>query len=416
MIDMRVNCSMDSGTLTFNFEFQDGEPIERTSSMENLSCYVKGPRDWKLTEIHPDHLALSALLIVRPWFNKTLDLPFPVSQKFADTCKSMKIIVSPIDSELIPYDSNNGQYIALAYSGGADSTAALSVLPPTTMPIFLDRPSLGTSLYSKDAALHSIGKLAQLGYDCHVVECNLESIRDPIGFPTDLANGVPAILLAKKLRVFGIAYGTVLESLYGLGRTQFREYAETSHYKNWWNLFEQSGLPISFPTGGISEVGTEIICSKSAIGVLAQSCIRGTTSKPCNFCWKCFRKQTVRSALNLANFDLNQTLQILESKEVRTKLQKLPISHENVLIYAFARLDLKQYPQGFVQRFDHSEKLDYLRHWYPKSSAYIHERIREVTVSKIVSYLGMQSEEMMHLLEGWNNEERISRLNPLIFD
>ena len=71
-------------------------------------------------------------------------------------------------------------------------------------------PDKGGSLYSKDAALHSVAKLSQLGYDCHIVECDLESIREPIGFPTDLSNGVPTILLASKLNIFGIAYGTVL--------------------------------------------------------------------------------------------------------------------------------------------------------------------------------------------------------------
>ena len=407
---------MNRGTLTFDFEFEEQEPVERKSTMDKLTCYVKGPEDWELSDIHPDHLALSALLIVRPWFNKCLHLPFPVSERFAEACKALRIDVSPISPDLAHYDSSTGNYIALAFSGGADSTAALSVLPPTTIPIFLDRPTSIASLYSKDAAIHSIEKLMQLGYDCRMIECDLESIRSPIGFPTDLANGVPAILLAKKLNVFGVAYGTVLESLYGLGRKRYKEYSETSHYKSWWNLFEQAGLPISYPTGGVSEVGTELICSKSGIGSLAQSCIRGTTSKPCNFCWKCFRKQTVRAALNIIDFDPEKSIAILESKEVRTKLQKLPISHENVLIYSFARLELNHYPRGFIQRFDHSDSLDYLAHWYPKSFEYIDERIREYTVSKITSFLGKQNETMVNLLENWNNEDRINRLNPLLFD
>ena len=413
---MHVNVSIHEGVLVFDFKTEDDEPVQSKSQMAKRSCYLRGPSDWDLSEIHPDHLALSALLIVRPWFNKSLKLSFGVSQRFADACQEIKITVTPVDSQIVPYDSDSAEYIGLAFSGGADSTAALSVLPPSTIPFFLDRPDSGGSLYSKQAALRSVNKLSQLGYDCQIVECDLESIREPLGFPTDLSNGVPAILLAKRMKLFGIAYGTVLESLYGLGRMQYKEYSETSHYKSWWNVFLQSGLPLSYPTGGISEVGTELICSKSSIGNLAQSCIRGTAMEPCNFCWKCFRKQTVRVALRVVDEDMQKTHNLLKSKEVRTKLRQLPISHENVLIFSFARLDLDQYPKGFIQRFDNQNTLTYLAHWYSKSRVYIHERIRKHTEKRIISFIGVNSSEMEGQLESWSNQERINRLNPLEFD
>ena len=413
---MHVNVSMHNGTLRFGFETEEDEPTQRKSSMANMSCYVKGPETWKISEIHPDHMALSALLMVRPWFNRSLKMSFGVSQKFADACQKMKISVSPVDPEVIPYDSESAKYVGLAFSGGADSTAALSVLPPTTIPIFLDRPDKGSSLYSKDAALHSVAKLSQLGYDCHIVECDLESIREPIGFPTDLSNGVPTILLASKLNIFGIAYGTVLESLYCLGRLRYKEYTETSHYKNWWNVFSESGLPISFPTGGISEVGTEIICSKSSIGALAQSCIRGSIDQPCHFCWKCFRKTMLRIALDIEPPNAELVTRLLESGEVRTKLSQLPISHENVLIFAFSRLDLDLYPKGFVQRFDHEDSLTYLSHWYSKSRGLIDIRIRKFVERKIVSYIGANGPQEELRIQSWDNSQRINRLESLSLD
>ena len=115
--------------------------------------------------------------------------------------------------------------MALAFSGGADSTAALSVLPSTTIPIFLNRPdSEKKTLYDKRAALASCEQLRKMGYRCLTVLCDLESLRKPIGFPTDLSNGVPAILMANWLNIFGIAYGTVFESLYGLGRLKYKDY------------------------------------------------------------------------------------------------------------------------------------------------------------------------------------------------
>ena len=413
---MHVNVSMHKGIFTLEFQPEDDEPIQRKAEMANMSCYLRGPEDWEISDIHPDHVALSVLLIVRPWFNKSLHLSFGVSQRFADACQKMNITITPVDLQIIPYDSDLAEYLGLAYSGGADSTAALSVLPPSTIPFFLDRPDSGGSLYSKEAALHSVKKLSQIGYDCQIVECDLELIRKPLGFPTDLSNGIPAILFAKKMKLFGIAYGTVLESLYGLGRIQYKEYSETSHYKNWWDIFAQAGLPLSYPTGGISEVGTELICSKSSIGNLSQSCIRGTAMEPCHFCWKCFRKQTVRGALNIIEHNMEKTHHLLKSKEVRSKLLQLPISHENVLLFSFARLDLTHYPKGFIQRFDNENSLAYLAHWYSKSRIYIHERIREYTEARIRSYIGVNSSEMENQLEDWNNQDRINRLNPLELD
>ena len=412
---MNANVSMIEGRLNFELIHDSDEPRTQKAEMITNTFYVQGPQNWNLSEIHSDHLALSSLLVVRPWFNKSLRFSFAVSQRFADACAKMNIEIGPVDENLEPYDSQKGQFIALAYSGGADSTAALSVLPSSTIPIFLDRPDSISSLYSKDAALYACNKLSQLGYNCMTMSCNLETLRKPIGFPTDLANGVPAILMAKRLNLYGIAYGTVLESLYGLGRLKYKNYSETTHYSNWWNVFKAAGLPLSYPTGGISEVGTEIICSKSGIGLLAQSCIRGTAKTPCNFCWKCFRKQTLKSALGIEIHDIEQMRELMKSNEVRGKLSQLPISHENVLLYSFSKLDLTPYPKGFIQRFDVQEDLSYLEHWYAPSREFIDKRIRKETEKKIISLIGKSNSHDENNIQSWNNLPRINRLDPIEF-
>jgi len=414
LVDMHIKITMNDGLLLFEFTLEEDEPKAGKSAMVSSSFYVQGPHDWSLDEIHPDHLALSSLLVVRPWFNKTLSFSFPVSHRFSEACKAMNINVQPVDKNIDPYDTMQGKYIALAFSGGADSTAALSVLPPSTIPIFLDRPITPGSLYSKEAALFSCNKLIQLGYDCQIIPCDLEEIRKPIGFPTDLANGVPAILLAGRLKIFGIAYGTVLESLYGIGRIIFKDYVTTNHYASWWDVFSSAGLPLSFPTGGISEVGTELICSKSGIGNLAQSCIRGRPKEPCNFCWKCFRKKTLRAAIGTDELNISTTLELLKSNEVCKKLEQLPISHENVLIYAFSKLDLTNYPNGFIQRFNHSDDLSYLEHWYAPSVDLIDDRIKVETENRIISFIGKNTVADEKNLESWDNTARINRLEPLV--
>ena len=102
----------------------------------------------------------------------------------------------------------------LAYSGGADSCAALAVMPGNTVPIFMHRPMSKDSIYDSEAPLRSCEELKEVGYDVKVIECDLEYLRKPIGFPSDLANAVPAVLLSQSLGLDSIAFGTVLESAY----------------------------------------------------------------------------------------------------------------------------------------------------------------------------------------------------------
>ena len=50
-----------------------------------------------------------------------------------------------------------------------------------------------------------------------IIESDLEYVRDPVGFPVDVANSVPAILMADYLKLDSIAFGTIMEASYGVG-------------------------------------------------------------------------------------------------------------------------------------------------------------------------------------------------------
>ena len=413
MMNVIITCNLENQRMTFTFQFEEGEPKSTSSKMIGTQFYVDVPKEVTIDDIHPDHIALCSFLVVRPWVARTITFPRPISKPFAAAFEDFRLQVGPIDSEVSPYESRQGKYIGLAFSGGADSTAALSVLPRTTIPVFLNRPSVQNSLYDKEAAIESCKNLKKIGYQCLMVSCDLEMIRQPIGFPTDLANGVPAILLAQHLNLFGISYGTVFESLYGIGRMKYRDYEETSHKRMWWDLFQAAGLPLTFPVAGISEVGTELICSKAHIGILAQSCIRGTAKVPCYKCWKCFRKSTLKISLGLESENKELLEQLIDHKEVRSKLSKLPISHEDVLLYSFSRLDMSNYPKEFKVRFAHNFDLSFLEKWYTPASKYIDERIRKEVIINIKKFLkSMDSSDERHV-KNWNNEARIENLQPL---
>ena len=54
----------------------------------------------------------------------------------------------------------------------------------------------------------------------------------------DRANGVPIILLAKDLDIDSIGYVTVLESTYGIGHEEFRDYPNKPHHKFYGDIFK----------------------------------------------------------------------------------------------------------------------------------------------------------------------------------
>ena len=121
-----------------------------------------------------------------------------MGERFADfhNSRSSRYIVGPIDEGLDPWKPGKNSRPGLAFSGGVDSTAALALMPATTAPIFMDRPIRSKSLYDKDAVRHSCLEVERLGYDMHVIQCDLEYVRNPGGLPVDVANSVPAVLMA----------------------------------------------------------------------------------------------------------------------------------------------------------------------------------------------------------------------------
>ena len=285
----------------------------------------------KFPEVHPDRLALVALLNALPFVGETLHIGWEVSARFLEATKIIsRINVNTMEGNIDPIARPSSGRHALSFSGGADSTAALAVMPHSTEPVFMLRSeSKSRTLYDSQAAIESCRQLSKLGYRVHIIESDFEYLRQPIGFPTDLSVATPAILIAESRGFESIAFGTILESSFGTSGKSFRNYSDSSHYRLWSRMFESVGLGYSLPVAGISEVGSSIICRNHPIGRVHQSCIRGKWEEPCNKCWKCFRKNTLMSALNDEEITHSCVEMIRKSKEVKLRLTKdKPIKHE----------------------------------------------------------------------------------------
>ena len=269
---------------SFGLDKSDEERINGLRfGMNKTEVFVDLGPDFCASSTHPDLLALSALLIVNPFVGDSLTIDAPVSKEFIEGAQSViskyKINSSSKD-EIEPRTLQDNGVPALAFSGGADSVAALSVMPANTIPIFLNRISKSRTMYNPDAPLTICNKLKETGYRVMVVDSDLEHIREPVGFPTDLANSVPSILLVDKLGVNSVSFGTIMESGFGIGHQSFIEYSKGDHWRFFSSIFQSAGVHLSFPVIGVSEIGTAIIGSKSPVGFFSQSCIRGLWETP----------------------------------------------------------------------------------------------------------------------------------------
>ena len=97
--------------------------------------------NYKTEEVHPDLICLTAILLCNPFVGEELNIKFPMSKKFLKSVQSVitryRLVASAPHIDEIK-DRTEG-VPGLAFSGGADSSAALALLPGECVPIFLWR-------------------------------------------------------------------------------------------------------------------------------------------------------------------------------------------------------------------------------------------------------------------------------------
>ena len=408
---MRISIEQDGNDIIFRLRPEEDDLRHLESSKIGLSATEAriNLHGLNIDEIHPDLIGLSTILMCHQFVGSELHLPVEVSEKFLESANgilSKYNICSLADPGVEPFKPPARSRPGLAYSGGADSTAALSVMPGNTVPVFMNRPMREGSVYDSDAPIKNCELLGQIGYDVKVVDCDLEYLRNPVGFPSDLAHAIPLILLAESLGIGSIAFGTILESAYGIGHEHYIDYPNGSHMRFYGTLLSAAGLEISLPVGGVSEVGTAIIVESSPLGEFAQSCIRGKKGSPCMRCWKCFRKELLSLAL-FPNGKIDPKRMMRNSSEVQIRLSAYPISHENVITYSIQRVDIGEYPflRLLRNRLDTNLDLSLLNSWYSPSQVLIPESYRMTVVEKISKFMPPMSKIQEEILESWNMDK-----------
>jgi hypothetical protein len=382
--------------------------------MGQRECVFHLPPDFKIDDVHPDALALSIALIILP-FSNSITLPFGVSRPFAEEfIRRTRVDIGPVDDRLQPRKSKDLSVPGSTYSGGVDSTAAVAILPRTTALFFVDRIVKAGSMYAIEAAHHACDQMKKLGRSVYMVKTDMEYVRDPVGFPVDIACAVPAILLSDYVGIDSIAFGTIMEAAYRTGHQKFEDYPHRSHYQKWSPIFKAIDLPLNYVVAGLSEVATLKLVLQTPYREFAQSCVRGKVGAPCLNCWKCFRKILLHSALmgrRLPNSELDRFFRI---KEARRMMLNTPIKHENVLTYITSKFEgdhvlmnaLKRKVRGDIIRTSWMEK------WFVPAEVLIHPKYRNYVIDKLATYLEFMTEDEINQVRHWEiptTEEYLNR-------
>ncbi len=417
---MKCHHEFTPGRLEFVFERDEDDELlieSRRYSMTDTKIFFDLPRE--ILTIHPDILGLATILLSNPFVGKFLKLPLPVSRAFFEMASgviSRYKIVEEVDENLAPLNYREFGLPGLSFSGGADSSAALAIMPARTVPIFLNRPMEPDSHYDSHAPLEICNMLAKSGYEVQIVNSNLEYIRNPVGFPTDLANAIPALLLSEHLELDCIAFGTVLESGYGIGHEHFTDYGRGSHWAFFGTMFRAVGVHLCLPTLGISEVGTTIIGNTSPIASIGQSCIRGSWKRPCNKCWKCFRKELLAFSLNQEFSDTPHFWRMLKINEIQIRLSAFPISHENVVTYSLQRIDLDEFPslKPIAAKLNMTLNLSFLEKWFPESIEFVPDKYRNFIRSKILEFIEPTTFGEEGRIKSWNMDPHLASTRAIM--
>ncbi|GAB2920079.1 hypothetical protein GCM10027280_03950 [Micromonospora polyrhachis] len=313
---------------------QDGRAIELLTDR----CRIELPEP--AGGVHPDLRALAAWLILQPWAGRRVSFDQPVSSYFAEAIQAgWGVVAGPVDPGLAPRAA--GPVAGLSYSGGYDSLAVSLMLPPETPHLFFRRvphprvPNRATHV-KFDVAQRLVEEAGGRGRRVAVVRSDLEYLTLPFPMlPTWPAFAIGLTLLADRLDLGAIAFGTVLESRFLHNGRRFSRDGVSA----WAQPFAAAGLPMLRPAAGMTEVLTLGLAAGSDLGDLARSCLLGTNQSPCLACVKCLRKELILAALRRGPLPAELLRRIPATHRVARELLDggPPFYFQDMLEYGLAR-------------------------------------------------------------------------------
>ena len=254
--------------------------------------------DYVPDEIHPDLLGLLLLIIYYPFIGERAVFPAPVSPRleaaFRSSAFDRRIRFDNVDASLEPYI---GSRMALAFGGGTDSSAVLSMFPEA----FVVHEAHVRAGRVVPSFTHRV--VREMGSDrARVVLSNQRYVSKPGGWHSWPCAFATTLLMATDHDFGIILMGSGLEAtLLKTGTGYFdrfearRWHGFTGNY--WQSAFNAMGLPVFSPVCGASAFATSQLALQMIRSGRVFSCALDHGA-PCMRCSKCLRKDLTRAAVD----------------------------------------------------------------------------------------------------------------------
>jgi len=348
------------------------------SPSKRLKCSHMGadvffdlPVDFDLARVHPDTLKLCEWLMFSPWDKEII--------------KGYEWTRKP-----------TGNNIGLAYSGGVDSTAALTLLDSHKglYLFYMQRDGINDKVMRQANALESIRLVEEIRQQGVVrVKTNFEIVRSklddkPIGFSTDLCVLIGAILMSDFYGIKYLSCGQMLESTYLAHGYEYRDFKESGYWKRHAKVFEKAGFKLYFPVHGCSEILTSKIAEAGRYYGIGNACLRSDLGgRACMNCYKCFRKQMILGK------------QIPVNKDTLNKITMDKIKQGASLIYAYNKFGFYEHHLEKYKGVDYS----FLEDYYAPALDLIPKEWRQVLEIEMTKYANIMEFDLSKFKWGCNN-------------
>lgn len=341
---------------------------------DKIDIYFDMPDGWKLKETHKTILNLAEYVI-----------------------SGGNIYKYKMD-DIMKWDKRApGTKTGLSFSGGADSTAAMLLLPKDTILYYHERINDKQSIMNQANQLYMMKNMDR---NVYCIKSNHENIRTYfdkyIGFTTDYACMVGLILMADFLDLKNVATGTILGSTYVYKGYSYIDYFKSDKCKRWIKIFKQAGLNLIMPVACCSEVITNKIVNKSKYKDLSYSCLRGILGESCDSCYKCFRK-------NLLNgFESSYSVEVIKNLRIR------PLHQGDALIYGANKYNLDHVIFNEYKDLD----MGWMERYYEKALELVPEELRSEIIERLKYYgiLKMTEDDINKMKKyniGYSKEEGV---------
>ena len=376
---------------------QEGAGTPITYSGEDIEF------DYVPDQIHPDLLGLLLLTIYYPFVGERAVFPAPVSPRLEEAFQSSgfdrQIRFDNVDASLKPYI---GSRMALAFGGGTDSSAVLSMFPEA----FVVQEAHVRGERVVPSFTHRV--VHEMGSDrARVVPSNQRHVSKPAGWHSWPCAFATTLLMATDHDFGIILMGSGLEAtLLKTGTGYFdrfearRWHGFTGNY--WQSAFNAVGLPVFSPVCGASAFAT----SRLALDLIRSGRVFSCAldhGAPCMRCSKCLRKDLARAAVDPAH---TVRWEAYDRPDIHEHLDRDPLPEGHV--FSYSRRTVSGLP-NFIR--DTTADLPEIEsQWplrtHPATFEFCDPRWRPMIRERVLSHLEMMRPADIAEMQRWSSARR----------